>query len=222
MILEACGVGRRVAATGQWLLKDVDLHVAGGERTAVVGPSGSGKTVLLRSLALLDPIQAGEIHWQGKTITATETPRFRSRVIYLHQRPALAEGNVEDCLRQPLAWHAHAGRSFEQKRVQDWLAGLGRDLSFLAKLTRDLSGGEAQIVAILRAIQLAPDILLLDEPTAALDEQAAAAVEVLVEKWLNEAPDSRATVWVSHNASQASRVASRILTMQHGRIRKDD
>ncbi len=88
----------------------------------------------------------------------------------------------------------------------------------MTKLHRDLSGGEAQLVALLRAIQLDPQVLLLDEPTAALDREATGAVEQLVELWFADERDRRATVWVSHDGRQAARVAGAILRVHDGQL----
>src|SRR5436309_2804807 len=130
-MLEARGLGRRDGET--WLLKDISIVVRPGDRLALVGPSGSGKTLLLRALARLDPIDEGEVRWQGKVVRGEAVPAFRSRVAYLHQRPALFEGTVEDNLRQPYALRTHRAARFDRGRVVDWLATLGRDASFLAK-----------------------------------------------------------------------------------------
>jgi putative ABC transport system ATP-binding protein len=74
------------------------------------------------------------------------------------------------------------------------------------------------MVALLRALQLAPQILLLDEPTAALDPKSSAEVESLVVDWVEKSPDTRALVWVSHDVEQGDRVATRKISMESGRI----
>lgn len=200
------------------LLDDISLSIRGGDRIAIVGPTGSGKTLLLRSLAELDLLDAGEIRWQGTPVRGNEIPRFRSQVIYLHQRPTLIEGTVEENLRQPYSLRVHQEKQFRRERIVSLLLSLGRDESFLLKQQRDLSGGESQLTALLRAIQLNPSILLLDEPTAALDAAAANMVEYLVTTWLGEMPTTRAMVWVTHDHSQALRIANRVLEMDAGRM----
>jgi putative ABC transport system ATP-binding protein len=217
-LLEARGVGRRVPGGDGWLLREVTLGARPGERLALLGPSGAGKSLLLRALALLDPLDEGAVLWHGQPIADADVPAFRRQAIYLHQRPALFDGDVEANLREPFSLHAHREHVFDRDWVLGRLAALGRDDSFLARSQRDLSGGEAQIVALLRALQLAPSLLLLDEPTAALDQATAAAVERLVSDWLAERPDARALVWVSHDPSQAERMADRKALLRGGRL----
>lgn len=200
------------------MLDHVSLEVFPGSSISITGPSGSGKTLLLRALAMLDPIDAGEIHFGGKPIDRNQIPHYRSQVVYLHQRPMLLANRVEAALRRTFALKVHRDRSFQRERVVQMLQRLGRDEAFLNKPVGELSGGESQLVALLRAIQLDPKVLLLDEPTAALDADATAAVEMLVRDWLAESPKSRATVWVTHAADQAQRVAERAIRIERGRI----
>jgi putative ABC transport system ATP-binding protein len=216
--LAASAIGRRHPRSEGWLIRDVSLALRPGDRLAIRGPSGAGKTVLLRALAVLDPLDAGAIHWNGKPVRGELIPTFRSQVIYLHQRPALFEGSVRANLEQPFALKVFRGRRFERDRAVGLLKELGRDASFLEKPACDLSGGEAQLVALLRAIQLAPKILLLDEPTAALDAHATQTVEQLIDCWFGEQPGQRAFVWISHDAEQARRVAGRTLEMHSGQL----
>ncbi len=112
-------------------------------------------------------------------------------MIYIHQRPALHEGSVEDNFRFPFTLKAHSARSFDRERAIDLLIALGRDATFLDKSTRDLSGGETQIVAFVRALQLDPAMLLLDEPTASLDPETARALEAVIDRWLAACPGKR-------------------------------
>jgi putative ABC transport system ATP-binding protein len=148
-------------------------------------------------------------------------PAYRKQVIYLHQRPALLDGSVEDNLRYPYTLGVHRGTRFDRVRMVELLDGLNRGAAFLEKSGRDLSGGEAQIVALLRAVQLDPAVLLLDEPTASLDRATALAVEGLLDRWLAAGSGRRSLVWVSHDPDQALRVSSRRLHMRSGRIESE-
>ncbi len=216
--LRARGLWRRKPRGEGWLLSDVRLTVRGGQRLAIVGPSGSGKTLLLRALARLDPLDRGEILWRGEAVVGNRVPDFRRHVIYLHQRPVLGEGTVEDSLQAPYRLNVHRASRFDRQRLVEWLRLLGRDAQLLTRRQRELSGGEAQIIALLRAIQLQPQVLLLDEPTAALDADATLAVERLIDVWMRQDDTARATVWVSHDQQQAARVSTKMLALQQGRL----
>ena len=216
VLLEARDLARRHPAGNGWLLDHVSVTLRAGMRLALVGPSGAGKTLLLRALVLLDPLDGGEVRWKGEPIRGHRIPQFRREVVYLHQRPALSGETVEATLRLPFSLAVHAGRRFDRERVEAWLGRLGRGADFLDKATADLSGGEMQITALLRALQLDPTVLLFDEPTAAMDPEATAAMERLLVGWVGEAP-TRAMVWVSHNPHQSARMADTLLRLDDGR-----
>src|SRR5690348_1236328 len=84
--LEAIGIGQRDRKSdpGGWLIRDVSVSIGSGDRLGVRGPSGAGKTVLLRAIALLDPLDEGAIRWDGRVVRGEAVPDYRKRVIYLH------------------------------------------------------------------------------------------------------------------------------------------
>lgn len=198
---------------GRTLWHQLDLTLRAGERLAVAGASGSGKTLLLRTLAGLEPVQTGELIFQNRPLSDWSMPAYRARVVYVPQRPALPEGPVEAALRVPFQFRVHRHQPFPLDRARELLAMLGRDKKFLQQRTERLSGGEGQIVAMLRALLIGPDVLLLDEPTASLDARAVSAIETLVESWLQAHPQ-RACVWTSHDRDQLHRVSDRVLSLE--------
>ncbi|MCA9138970.1 MAG: ATP-binding cassette domain-containing protein, partial [Planctomycetales bacterium] len=203
---------------GRVLLDSVTFDVSAGDRIGLVGPTGSGKSLLLRSIAMLEPIDSGSLLWKSSPIRNDQVTNYRSNVIYLHQRAARFEGTVESVLQLPFTLAANRDRSFDRQWIIRQLASVDRDASFLEQTHDQLSGGETQIVALLRAIQLAPTVLLLDEPTSALDSLAAAHVESIVMRWFDDSPALRAYVWVSHDPSQSERVCRTVTRMRAGRI----
>ncbi|TAL90274.1 MAG: ATP-binding cassette domain-containing protein [Rhodanobacter sp.] len=210
VLLQARRLG--FAIDGRTLWHDLDLTLRAGERLAVAGASGSGKTLLLRTLAGLEPVQTGELIFHERPLSNWSMPAYRARVVYVPQRPALPEGQVEAALRMPFQFRVHRHQRFPSNRARELLAMLGRDEKFLQQRTERLSGGEAQIVAMLRALLIGPDVLLLDEPTASLDARAVGAIETLVESWLRAQPQ-RACVWTSHDRQQLQRISDRVLSL---------
>ncbi|MCT0223886.1 ATP-binding cassette domain-containing protein [Synechococcus sp. CS-1328] len=209
LLLQAQGLDRQLGP--RWLWRDLALQLQPGDRLALVAPSGAGKTLLLRSLALLDPLQQGELFLRGRTPAAWGLPVWRSRLIYLAQRPVLFPGTVRDNLQAVFQLAVHQQRHWQPETLAGWLESLGRDETFLDLDAERLSGGEAQLLNLLRALQLDPDILLLDEPTASLDPASTAAVEDLLAGWL-EAGD-RACVITSHDGEQLRRFGNRRLEL---------
>src|SRR5262249_38673897 len=120
-LIKARGVSRQIAPD-RWLFRGACLEVRPGDRLAITGPTGSGKTVLLRAIALLDPLDEGLIHYQGSPVAGESIPAYRKKVIYLHQRPALFKGSVADNLQRPFALQIHQGKHFDRQRILRLLA----------------------------------------------------------------------------------------------------
>ncbi|KVZ87836.1 ATP-binding cassette domain-containing protein [Burkholderia ubonensis] len=215
-LIDALGVTRRDARSGKILLAPTDFSLPAGARVAITGPSGSGKSVMLRALALLDPLDGGRVLWRGRPIRRSAIPRYRRSVAYLRQRPAQTDGTVESQLRYPYSLAVYRDLTFDRARAEQLAARAGRGADFLDKRASELSGGEAQIAALLRVLQLDPDVLLLDEPTSALDPDSTRAIEALVGAWFDAAPDARAYLWISHDPAQAARIGTLRVTMQAG------
>jgi putative ABC transport system ATP-binding protein len=188
----------------------------------LAGPTGSGKTVLLRAVAILDAWQEGTLTWHGSPVGPDRVPNFRSRVMYLAQRPIAFAGTVREGLRRPYELKQHADKTFDESLAYRWASILGRSAGFLDQQQKNLSGGERQIVALIRALLLDPEVLLLDEPTAALDANTRELVERCLTDWLS--PDSgqpRALIWVSHDAKQLATVGTREVRMAGGKLESE-
>lgn len=198
---------------GRTLWQDLNLSLHAGEGLGITGPSGTGKTLLLRTLAGLEPLQSGELTFDGRALEQWSMPAYRARVVYVPQRPVLREGTVEAALRAPFAFRLHRNHAFPEDRIHALLQTLGRDDGFLRQRAERLSGGEAQIVAMLRALLIDADVLLLDEPTASLDAATVAIVEQLIAQWMAERPE-RAYLWTSHDRAQLERVTDRLVTLK--------
>ena len=214
--LEAAGVTRRVGE--RTLFEDARLTLAAGERVGLGGASGSGKTQLLRALAQLDPLDAGEILWRGGPLADAQVPAFRAEVVYHQQSPALGPGSVAEALHRPFELAVHRGKRFEESRALELFERLGRGGELLTTDVADLSGGERQIVALVRVLLLDPHVLLLDEPTASLDAAAQERAVELLGQWVREPRRERAYLWVTHDRELRRRVAERSVEVAGGRL----
>lgn len=201
---------------GQRLLNETSFSVNPGQRILLTGRSGSGKSLLLRTMALLEKRCEGQLYWQDNTIHENEVPDYRRRVIYLHQRPNFFAGTIEDNFRLPFSFRGHRNGSYDSKRVEELLATMERPSDFLDKFPEQLSGGELQIAAVIRALLLQPNVLLLDEPTAAIDSHTTELLEHLLLDWVDQDATQRAFVWVTHSQAQADKMANTRWTMQAG------
>lgn len=217
-MLIATMIERRDPVSKAVLLQPASLHLKAGDHVVLMGASGSGKSVLMRSLAFLDALDGGELRYRGNLVACHDVPTYRSHVAYIAQRPALFPGSVEDNLRLPFTLKQHRHQLFDRSTVVALLDAVRQSAVFLKKAVRDLSGGEAQILNLLRLLQFDPSILLLDEPTSALDVTATAMVEALVKRWAHLKPGASATLWVTHDEAQSQRVGNRFFRMADARL----
>lgn len=188
------------------ILKDVSFAISAGERWSLTGPSGAGKSFLLRTVCLLEIPDHGQVLWNGSPVRDEQVPEFRSRVIYVPQRASFFPGTVEDNLRRLFSLRVHAARRYDREKILRWLDEFGRGEKFLAHDVKHLSGGESQIVSLLRALQLDPEVLCLDEPTSSMDSQTRDHAEALLTREFRGA-----WIWISHDPAQAERVNQKVL-----------
>jgi ABC-type iron transport system FetAB ATPase subunit len=189
--------GLAVARGGRVVARGIDLCVRAGEVTALVGPSGAGKSSLLRAIVRLDEPAEGRVLVDGRDAAELEPCALRRRVGLVAQAPVMLPGDVRANLSYGLEDPAEAA-------LASALAATGLDPGFMTRAARELSGGEAARVAVARALTREPGALLLDEPTAALDREAAAPVEALVR---DLAARGLGILIVTHDEPQAERVA---------------
>jgi putative ABC transport system ATP-binding protein len=176
----------------------VSAGLPAGGALVVGGPSGAGKSTLLRVLARLLDCSAGEVRLGGIGWRDFPAGLWRRLVHYLAQKPALFDGTVLDNLNKPFELAAvKKDLVFDAAAANRGMEQLLLPSRLLYQDARTLSGGEAARVALLRALLLNPAVLLLDEPTAAIDEKARLAVLDVIGSWLAAEPN-RGVVIVSH------------------------
>jgi ABC-type multidrug transport system fused ATPase/permease subunit len=198
------------------VLHGIDLEIGAGQLTALVGPSGSGKSTLLRLIARLYDPDRGEVLIDGQNLTGVTLDSLRRQVAVVPPRPAVLSGTVFENVSL-----ARPGASREEVRAA---CAAARALAFIERLEHGfetrlgrqgvrLSGGEVQRLALARALLVRPRVLLLDEPTAALD----AAAEAAVVQTLLGLRGEMTMVLVGHHPG-AIRHADRVVVLDAGRI----
>jgi putative ABC transport system ATP-binding protein len=190
------------------VLRDLSLVVGDGS-TAVLGPSGSGKSTLLRLLNRLADPDGGEVRFRGSDVRELDPLELRRRAVLVPQLPAPVPGTVADNVR---FGPALLGRQPEPDR---FLGMAGLDGGFAERDAARLSVGEQQRVMLARALALEPEVLLLDEPTAALDDAAKQGVERTLAELGRHSGLS--LVVVTHERAQAERLADRVVRLEDGR-----
>lgn len=198
------------------IFEGVTLEVRPGERVVLKGPSGSGKSTLLRCIVGLEPRRTGELFWRGEPVGPDNMRRFRSRAVYVQQRPSEVAETVGQNLAfaREMAEELGSGEALlDESEQREMFARLGLENIGHSRRFDDLSVGEQQRVCLVRALTGGPDVLLLDEPTSALDPERVEQIEELLTSYVDQAPESRAFVWVSHQPQQIERLAGRVVDL---------
>ena len=213
------------------LITGVSGTLLEGQMTVLTGHSGSGKSVLLKVLAGLSSLTTGDV-WLRQdndkhkdsdgqnsnnyhSIHNTSPTRWRAQVALLAQHPQLLEGSVLENLQMPYRLQAYQHSQFNIDWHITQLASLERTAEFLQQDASHLSGGERQLVNTLRLLQLNPQVLLLDEPTAALDADTSAKLVHLLISWLHSEP-KRTLLWITHDTQDIMPLANQHWQMQAG------
>lgn len=193
----------RLAGLRSVLAGPFDIEVPAGGCVAITGPSGSGKSLLLRMVADLDPHE-GEALLDGIACSAMPAPEWRGRVAYVAAETGWWADGVAAHFTDLAAARALADE-------------MGLKAELLDGPLLRLSTGERQRVALMRTLLNHPSVLLLDEPTGALDETATARVEAVLARTMAA---GTAILLVTHNPAQAARMAARRYVMDAGKLQR--
>ncbi len=200
------------------VVDDVSLEVAAGEIVALLGASGSGKTTILRLVAGLEKLDAGEIWLAGQCVSANGrslVPPHKRKIGFVFQDLALwshltVMGNLSFVLRA-----VGVKRPERHLRVMEMLR-LMRIEQFAESFPNRLSGGEQQRVALARALVTRPQLLLFDEPLSSLDPELKSALLLELKQWLKKLEIT--TVYVTHDHAEARYLAGRIVKLKDGKV----
>ncbi len=215
-VLALRGVSKRFGAVQA--LTDVDLEIRSGEVTALVGDNGAGKSTLIKTIAGVHPIDAGSISFKGRPV----------RIHRPHDAQDLGIATVYQdlalCDNLDVVANLFLGREIRRRHVLDSVTMERRARELLDSLSiripnvripvASLSGGQRQVVAIARALVGSPEVVILDEPTAALGVEQTAQVLDLVERLRDQ---GLAVVLISHNMADVQAVADDVAVLRLGR-----
>ena len=184
------------------VLRDINLTIEENEFICIVGPSGGGKTTLLNLMAGFEKPNAGHLYYRGEEITGTS----RSRGVVFQEFSLMPWMNV---LKNVMFSVDDNLKSSEQKAIAEKYIEMVGLSEFKDQRPSNLSGGMKQRVAIARTLAMEPDMMLMDEPFSALDEQTRKKLDHdILDLWKN---NKRTVVFITHNIDEAMFLATRII-----------
>lgn len=225
MLLRASSL--RLQLSGRQVLDQVDLHVAEGERVAIIGPSGCGKSTLLRCLNGLQAVDHGSVEVAGESLLSLGElgeAEFERRALRVRQHVGMVFQSfnlfphmnlLENLMRAPMVVQGLT-REAARERAETLLARVGLR-EFAEHFPQQLSGGQQQRGAMARALAMTPKILLYDEPTSALDPEMVSEVLAVMSE-LGRGESRPTQILVTHEMKFAERFADRVLFMCAGRM----
>ena len=195
------------------ILNDISFEIAAGDIVGIAGPSGAGTSSLLRLMNSLRSPSAGTVAYQDRSLDQYEPARLRRELGYVLQKPYLFAGTVRDNLEYAYqVWRQQP----DPQEISSYLARVNLPALVLDKSKNELSGGEQQRIALVRSLLAKPQVLLLDEVTAALDEANTLLLEQLIRTEWNAR--SLTVLFISHQPAQLRRLARTVLYLEAGRL----
>jgi peptide/nickel transport system ATP-binding protein len=221
-ILSATGVTARYRGTDFDVLQDITIDVAAGQTLAIVGESGSGKSTLARVITGLLPARAGQISFDGHTLSpdlATRSKDDLRQVQMIYQMADTAMNprqTVGTIIGRPLEFYFGLKGEAKRARVQELLDQIEMGAGFENRYPAELSGGQKQRVCIARALAAKPKLILCDEVTSALDPLVADGILKLL---LNlQAQEGVAYLFITHDLATVKAIADKIAVMYRGKV----
>lgn len=196
------GKSTEISWPGTILFQGIQGQIYSGDRWAILGASGAGKTSLLRLLnRLVEPSQ-GQLRWRDRPYSDVPIGQLRQQVLWIPQEPKLLGMTVAQTLEYPLKLR-HLKPSAIADQVQRWVERMDIPQDWLERTEPQLSVGQRQWIALTRGLLAEPSVLLLDEPTTALDPQRAAQLQRVLKTQVEQTGltivvTSHHTDWVKH------------------------
>lgn len=198
------------------ILKGISFDVQKGDCISIVGQSGSGKSTLLKICADLLPISNGNIYFKEKCYNNYNPIELRKSIRYCIQMPYLFGNTVYDNLEFSFKIR---NEKIDKSRLSLLLKKFNLDYNYLEKDINSLSGGEKQRISIIRSLIYTPEVLLLDEATASLDNKNA----YIIEEYIKELNKSGVTVlWITHSEQQSESIFNKRIVISNGRIDREE
>lgn len=202
--------------TQKKILKDVTLHISPGERVCIVGDIGSGKSTLIKLLLKYHIQDQGDIYYDGRTFQDIPLGELRRRIGYVPQQPSLFNRTVMENIL-----YGNGNRTRQDVESITDLLGIREDFEglehgFDTKIGKNgskLSGGQRQLVWCLRVLMRNPDIIILDEPTASIDEKT----KVVLHTLLNNIMQDKTVIMITHDPFLVD-ISTRLITMKQGQV----
>jgi oligopeptide/dipeptide ABC transporter ATP-binding protein len=201
-------------------VRGVSLRVRRGETLAVVGESGSGKTTIAKVAAGLQAATAGTITWQGNGDGSSDTEpggaQQRVQMVFQHPVQSLDPSwRIRRSIKEPLR-HLGVADAEAERLVRRLITEVGLDAEILDRYPREVSGGQAQRVAVARALVSDPEVVILDEPTASLDQTVRSRILALLADLQQRT--GVGYLMITHDISSVRRLATRIAVMYRGLV----
>ncbi|MGM0370181.1 MAG: ABC transporter ATP-binding protein [Bacillota bacterium] len=189
------------------------LELSEQEVFCIVGPSGGGKTTLLKLLNNLISVDKGQVLYQNKDVEEWDPIELRRRVVMVSQKPITFTSTIAEELK--VGFDLTGQQVPKQDKMIELLERMQLDKDLSAEVNQ-LSGGEKQRLALVRSLLLNPEVLLLDEPSSALDR---ATEEKVIEEIINYAAENGIIlIMVTHSVSIAQNCCSKIIKIENGKI----
>lgn len=203
-------------------VQEVSFSLHAKKTTGLVGKSGCGKSTLARCIAGLQPIDSGHIVYQDVSLNQLsfrEWLPYRRKIQMVFQHPDTAlnpKKKILESLKEPFRLHRILPEREAVQKIRESLAFFGLTEDILSRYPHQVSGGQIQRVALLRALSLQPELLILDEPTSMLDVSVQAQMIQLLQKIQREF--SLSMLFITHDIHLINAISDHLLIMKEGRI----